>query len=649
MRLFIATVLLFAGTVLQAQVKVLTGTVIGTEYSVDYNTGSMSTTANTKDMAFDNDPSTIFASYDRSYTWVGLDLGKKHIIKKVAYTSRKDWASRMVLGVFEGANNPDFTDAVPLYIIKTEPRDNVLTSAEVNVSRGFRYVRYVGPNNVRCNVAELKFYGTEGEGDDSQLYTLTGLPTVSIHTADAQEVTSKDYYLQGIINIISQEGKNIFTDSLNIKGRGNASWDFPKKPYRLKLFNKAHLLGLPAKAKNWTLINNYGDKTLIRNCLAFQISRCLDMEYTPACALVDVMLNGEYKGTYQLCDKIEIKENRVDITEMEPTDTKSPNVTGGYLIEIDGYAYQEKSMFTSAYYGIPVTIKEPDEDDIVSEQSAYIERYFNRMESRVSSPLYTNETYGYHTMLDKASFLKHFLVGELSCNTDTYHSVYMYKDRSSDKFFTGPVWDFDLAFENDTRTHPISNLTDYLFRTRGTCVNGMREFANRIINSSKDDLRHIWSRARYDRGLTNKIFSAHIDSLTNIVAESQVLNFMRWPILNTIVHQNYQALGSYNAEVNTIRSFLTYRFPWMDSMVGLTPVGIDEVPSHEIYVQGGQNGITVEGITGNATVTVYDTSGLTVASTGISAGSADIPLQPGIYIVKIDNGGKTTRKKIIVK
>lgn len=649
MKYLFTSILVFACSSIYAQVKELTGTIIGTTYSVEYGTGAKSTTVNTKEMAFDNNLGTMFASYERSYTWVGLDLGKKHVIKKVAFASREYYPNRMTLGVFEGANNEDFTDAVPLYIIKSEPADNELVTVNVNVSRGFRYVRYVGPSDVRCNVAEIKFYGEEGEGDDSQFYTITNLPTVSIHTVGAEEVTSKDYYLQGIINIISEEGKNIFTDSLNIKGRGNASWLYDKKPYRLKLFNKAHLLNMPAKAKNWVLINNWGDKTLIRNCLAFQISRCLQMEYTPACTMVDVMLNGEYKGTYQLCDKIDIRKHRVDIVEMDSTDNKSPEVTGGYVIEIDGYASQEKSWFTASNYDIPVTIKYPQDDEITTEQYNYIKTYFNRMASRVASSLYTNETYGYHKYLDKASFLKHLLVGELSGNTDTYHSVYMYKDRDSAKIYTGPVWDFDLAFDNDQRTHPIIGNTDFLFRGNGTCTGNMREFANRIINSSTEELTHIWSKARYDNGLTNKTFGLHIDSLTNLIAESQVLNFMRWPILSTKVHQNYQALGSYDAEVKTIRTYLTYRFPWMDSKVGLTPVGIDDIEIKETCIQPSDNGINIDGLAGNATVSVYDTSGLLISNTEISGNDTDIALSPGVYIVKLETKGKIIRKKIIVR
>lgn len=393
---------------LKAQTEPLTGRIIGSTYSVDYTTGNPSTTINTKESVFDDNLNTFFASYDRSYTWVGLDLGEKHVITKIAYAPRNGSAARMQLGVFEGANSPDFTDAVPIYMIKDVPQEGKLTTKYPRVTKGFRYVRYVGPNNVRCNVAELKFYGKKGEGNDNRFYSATNLPLVVIHTDSAKEITSKTIYTPGIIHVISDEGSSIFTDSLDIRGRGNGSWIFPKKPYKLKLAHKARLLGMPAKAKKWTLINNYGDKTLVRNLLAFRISEMMGMEYTPAGRMVDVMFNGEYKGTYQLCDQIEVKKNRVDVTEMGAEDNNGSELTGGYLVEIDAYAAEEKKWFTTKDFALPVSLKYPDEDDITDAQYNYLQTSFNRMVSRVASPSYNNPVMGFRRYLDEDSFLRRF-------------------------------------------------------------------------------------------------------------------------------------------------------------------------------------------------------------------------------------------------
>ena len=247
----------------QTSVKLPATTIIGTNTSVDYSTNSPSTTVNTKSNAFDGNLNTYFASYERSGTWLGLDLGEKHILTKIAYAPRyhdfPEGPKRLVLGIFEGANNPDFGDAVPLLMITEAPPPNVMTEQSIHCSKGFRYVRYVGPNDMRCNIAEIEFYGYQSAGDNSHFPQLTNLPVISIHTVNNQDITSKEQYVKGIVSIIHDGA--IFSDSLDIRGRGNASWTFPKKPYRMKLYNKVNLLGFPAREKSWTLINNWGDKT----------------------------------------------------------------------------------------------------------------------------------------------------------------------------------------------------------------------------------------------------------------------------------------------------------------------------------------------------------------------------------------------------
>ena len=421
----------------------LTGSVIGTTETVDYSTFGKSYTVNTREMAFDGNPSTFFASWERSYTWVGLDLGAPHVITKVGWSPRNDvhGEERVVLGVFEGANKEDFMDALPLYIITERGHIGEMTYADTDCSAGFRYVRYVGPSDARCNIAELEFHGHPGEGDSSRLYRPTNLPTVSIHTLDGVIPFDKEHDITAQITIIGGEGEELLSAPGGIRERGNYSRNFPKKPYRIKFDKKQRILDAPAKAKKWTLINNYGDKTLMRNLLAFELSRRMGMPYTPYGRAVDVLLNGEYKGCYQLCDQVTVNKNRVNITEMTPEDVSGSNLTGGYFFEIDAYAYQERSWFNSTN-GTPVTIKSPDEDSITTAQFNYIQNHFNKMEAQ------------WKNYLDLSTFLRHFLVGELSGNTDTYWSVFMYKERDDDKVYTGPVWDFDLAFDNDDRTYP---------------------------------------------------------------------------------------------------------------------------------------------------------------------------------------------------
>ena len=534
----------------------LTGTIIGSQYSVDYNNGnSQSTTVNTKDKVFDGNYDTFFASYDRSQAWVGLDLGKKHVITKVGWSPRVDHQDRVQLALFEGANEADFSDAVPIYIVKEPGVNRTMQYADVDCSRGFRYVRYVSPNDVRCNVAEVEFHGYASEGDDSKLYQLTNLPTVVINTYGAKEITSKEVEIGANVYIISQDGTDLLsTKNTGVRGRGNASWDFPKKPYRLKFESKQSPLGAPASAKKWTLISNYGDKTLMRNMLAFEVSRNVGQSYTPFCHPVDVIVNGEYRGCYQLCDQVEAASGRVEAKD-------------GYLIEIDAYAYNEDVWFNSTR-NTPVTIKHPDEDDITDQQIAFITDYFNKMEAAVFATNYKDETNGYRKYLDVDSFLRNFIIGEFCGNTDTFWSVYMYKDAGEGKLYTGPAWDYDLGFENDYRTYPINNLNEFIYVWKGSAASdAVKNMVTRIVKedpAAKARLIEIWEAALAN-GLSD--LTADLDAYAEMLKESQALNFKRWKILNQYVHMNFQALGSYDAEVKFVRDYITARLTKFDQLI----------------------------------------------------------------------------------
>lgn len=594
----------------------LTGTVIGTTATVDYSTSKQSTTVNTREMAFDGDLSTFFATWERNYTWAGLDLGKSHVITKVGWSPRNDsqGEKRVQLGVFEGANREDFMDALPLHIISEKGTIGQMSYADVTCSRGFRYVRYVGPSDARCNIAELEFYGYEGEGDDHQLVQLTNLPVVSIHTKDNKVPYDKEHLIEATFSIVSDNGTSLLYEPGTIRERGNASRGFPKKPWRIKFDKKQHVLDAPAKAKKWTLINNYGDKTLMRNLLAFELSRRMGLPYTPYATAVDVLLNGEYKGCYQLCDQIQVHKDRVNITEMTPADNTGEALTGGYLFEIDAYAYDEPLWFNSSRNN-PVTIKSPDSDSITTNQTNYIKNYFNKMESN------------WTTYLDLNTFLRHFLVGELSGNTDTYWSVYMYKDRNDDKVYTGPVWDFDLAFDNDNRTYPVNQINDYIYRTKGSCTGNMRNFVNNIVinnSAAKAQLLDIWDEVRQN-GLTEEYMTAYIDQWEETLQQSQRLNFLRWPIMNQTVHQNPKLWGSYEAEVQNVRRFMKERLAWMDNRLNYTYVPRTEIAQPTTLYP--------------ATTTVYSLSGQVM-------GNSLDNLPAGTYIIR---KGQQVRKVILSK
>ena len=650
----------------------LSGTIIGTELSGDA-AGNATTTENTKEMAFDGDFNTYFKAYisddewDYNRTWVGLDLGEPHVITRIGFASRKMRSYKLQLAVVEGANEPDFSDAMPIYMIRDDKTPSGhMTYADINVSRGFRYVRFMSGPSAACNFAEIEFYGHPGEGDDSQLFQLTNLPLVVVNTDGMRMMQSKDDKVNSTVHIISDGGTSLLSKKdTECKGRGNASWNFPKKPMRLKFPKKQTVLpDAPAKCKKWTLINNYGDKSLMRNKIAFHMSRGIGLSYTPYCQFVDLIFNGEYQGCYQLCDQVEVNPGRVEITEMTPDDIEGEALTGGYFIEIDAYANQEASWFESLR-GIPVTIKSPDDDEITPEQSAYIKDYFNKFETAVFTYGFTSETTGYRKYLNLDSFLQYFIVGELDGNTDYFWSIYMSKERGEEKFVVGPVWDVDLGFDNDYRTYPIANKTDFIYRSGGSVASSaVKRLVDRILVSdtkARERLKYLWSDARVNRHYNPTYYCKLVDRYAEQLAQSQELNFKRWNILGENVHMNPAVSGSYEGEVQRVKDYLNGRFAQLDRIIGTVEVEVTnpDIDQEELEDDGtgaveqvktsnrcrvAVDGACVRFIDTEGDYAIYTMSG-TIADRGNCSRVLSRPLESGIYIV-VTPGGTA---KLIVK
>ncbi len=152
---------------------VLSGTVIGTE-------GSYNNSDSTIDKVFDNDLDTFFDAPVGSGAWAGLDFGagSSHSIEQIKYCPRSShFAYRMVGGVFQGANQPDFSDAVVLASVGSEPPGGVLTLVASASTNAFRYVRYLSPDDGWGNVAEVQFLHYEPQVAPPEIPTgLSALP-----------------------------------------------------------------------------------------------------------------------------------------------------------------------------------------------------------------------------------------------------------------------------------------------------------------------------------------------------------------------------------------------------------------------------------------------------------------------------------------
>ena len=274
------------------------------------------------------------------------------------------------------------------------------------------------------------------------------LARVYITTPNKVEITSKEEWLEGCnIRIIDTEGNEDLNAPTSIRGRGNSTWKYPKKPYAIKLDSKAEVLGMP-KHKRWVLLANWLDRTLLRNDVAFEIAR-QTMEWAPRGEFVEVFLNGKHQGNYYLCEQIKIDKNRVNVDELkEDSDfTNSSIISGGYLLEFDTYGPKDEiNYFYTDYKKFPVTIKEPDEEVITSWTHPgylYIQDYVNEVEKLLKDNAPWNQIC---EKIDVTSYIDFWFVYELAVNREIKHpkSAYMYKKRDG-KLYAGPAWDFDYA------------------------------------------------------------------------------------------------------------------------------------------------------------------------------------------------------------
>lgn len=273
---------------------------------------------------------------------------------------------------------------------------------------------------------------------------LTGIPRVDIVTEDGQPITSKETYKRATLTVDPRgSGVPAYSQSARLRVRGNFTATVAAKlPYRIKLDDGAQLTGLPSN-KDFVLLANYFDRTLLRNTLGFEISRRMGLPWSPRMVDVEVWLNGVLKGVYQLGEGIEVDGDRVDIdlADKDATDAGP----GGFLLEADFNPDDDPSFTTTR--GLQVFVKEPEDvnDDFRDGVAAQLQE----LEDRLYSPQLADPVGGYASLIDVGSFVDWYLAMELFKNVDAgfMNSVYLVRDTNG-LLSMGPAWDFDIGAGN---------------------------------------------------------------------------------------------------------------------------------------------------------------------------------------------------------
>ena len=272
---------------------------------------------------------------------------------------------------------------------------------------------------------------------------IANVPRIDIDIEGGDFVTSKEYYLDANFRITGYGVYDDFEDSVQIKGRGNTSWGYSKKPYRLKFEEKVKPFGL-TKGKSWVLLANAQKGSLMANAVAMKIGQLAGSQYANHIIPVELYMNGTYMGSYMFTEKVGMANNSVDVDEEL-----------GYLLELDTY-YDETYKFTTYYYDLPVNVKEPDltEYDMASAEIRLnnIQRDMDAM----CGVLYSGGDIEEH--LDMDAYARFYLANDLALNQEIGHpkSTFLFKENENDptsKIKFGPIWDFDWGFgyENSSK------------------------------------------------------------------------------------------------------------------------------------------------------------------------------------------------------
>ena len=446
----------------------------------------------------------------------------------------------------------------------------------------------------------------------SQSYSLTvcrseALPAVFIRTESGSldyVHADKENKEPGLIRVYENGVLTLDKALKQIKGRGNSTWAYRKKPYNIKFDKKTELLGME-KAKKWTLLANYIDHSLLHNACGWEFASAFGQPYTSQYRWIDLYINGDYLGNYVVCESVEVGENRVEIPDLEdanedanpeldieslPRGGTGPNntvqgaevkgsrkwieipeepadVTGGYLLEYE--MHERYDMEPSGFVtreGQPIVIKSPEYASRA--EVNYIADFMDAASEALYSPTgYNAAGKHYSEYYDVDSLVSTYILNELSMNYDAgFSSLFAYKAAGDDKIHFGPVWDMDNAFGSPHVIYGVSLLdTEIWFANQmgRAALPSILATANRHPEF-RALVREKWAALKRD-GVFDAV-TARIDSYVPSLRQSAVMNGLRWNRYQTLSPS--AAESAWQDSVSVCTQFLADRIAALDRGFG---------------------------------------------------------------------------------
>lgn len=518
---------------------------------------------------------------------------------------------------------PSFADPASLTVVS--PAANVIfTDPEGQEIR----VRGCGRKTVAFqeNVPyEVRFLGITGKTRRELTVTFLKsgkLPTIYV-TTDSKSMewldADKDRKEEGRIEILDPEGRTLLADELkSISGRGNQTFRYEKKSYHVKLSQAADLFEM-GESDSWILLSNVYDPSYLRNKLTYDMAVQAGMEGSTESVYADVYLNGRYNGVYLLCEKIELGENRLDMTSLEKENRESndrlkeaeawisedgsrkgvkaanvpADITGSYLIEHD-YAEKydaELSGFITDT-GEKYVLKNPEH--AMAAEVNYIADRMQEIEDAISAEDGCSPKTGTHytEYIDLESWADKYIVEEITKNNaGGLTSSFFYKkpDSVSTKIFGGPVWDFDKGFGRVENFNQNTTGLSYL-----TLHDGESTLWFYYLSKQPEFMEMV--RKEYAEKFSDylgEMAEEKIEAYTESFEASAKLDSVRFAHIYEEYHeqqQTYQERGAY------IRQFITERKAFLDAVwiqgVETCEIRFENEAGRLIYVEAVEKGRT---------------------------------------------------------
>lgn len=375
--------------------------------------------------------------------------------------------------------------------------------------------------------------------DDSE-YPYAGIPRIVIETENHRAIKDRETEIPAKLQIWGKYAPESEIMDLTIRGRGNSSWfEMPKKSYKIEFANKQAILGM-SKEKDWALIANFADKSLLKNFITYKLSSWLKADFSPNCKFIELYINRNFLGTYLLTENIKVSQNRVNISKDNKT----------FLCEYDIH-YKKSDQVLVLKDWMRVTVHFPQ--DISYNTKNIIINHLDSITSIIKNTQLDSAALS--NLFNLEDYLRFYWIQEFSSNRDgNFDTSVFFTWQIGTPVKMGPLWDFDLGYKG--QQNPLTQNPEAWF-IRNYYWN-IDLFKNVNFVSLADNY---WRNNR-------KYFIQTLDSIPiyhQMLSNAAINNFKRWDILNSTESKFHQeSFKNYDDAVSSLLDWITTRIQWFD-------------------------------------------------------------------------------------